>query len=162
MISDAVKKLLLKNEDTFLIPDEKVAHVMNTNPLNHALLVLTKVGYTRIPVLNIEGKIVGLIGLADIVPTMFDLADIQPDNIAELLVEDVMVKEVKTVCQPYDIEYILHLLVDDPFLPVVDSHNKFTGIVTRKEILKAVNQMAHTIENDYQIMPLAATKVASQ
>lgn len=152
MIGNAVKTLLLKNEDSFLIPDEKVAHVMDTNPLNHALLVLTKVKYTRIPVLNREGEIVGLIGLSDIVNTMFDLTEIDPDNLTDLCVKDVMDTEVATITQPYDIEYVLHLLVNNPFIPVVDGNNRFAGIVTRKEILKSVNHLAHTLENEYTLV----------
>ncbi|WP_314064118.1 cyclic-di-AMP-binding protein CbpB [uncultured Vagococcus sp.] len=151
MIGNAVKTLLLKNEDSFLIPDEKVAHVMDTNPLNHALLVLTKVKYTRIPVLNREGEFVGLIGLSDIVNAMFDLTEIDPDNLTDLCVRDVMDTEIDTITQPYDIEYILHLSVDSPFIPVVDSNNHFAGIVTRKEILKSVNHLVHTLENEYTL-----------
>ena len=151
MIGNAVKTLLLENEENFLIPDDKVAHVMDINPLNHALLVLTKVKYTRIPVLDREGRIVGMIGLSDIVNVMFDLSEIDPDNLAGLVVADVMERDIKTISEPFDIEYILHLLVDHPFVPVVDQVGHFTGILTRKEILKSVNHMAHTLENDYQI-----------
>lgn len=151
MIGKAVKEILLSNEETFLIPGEKVAHVMDTHPLNHALLVLTKVNYTKIPVLNRQDEIVGLIGLSEIVNAMFDVTEIDPDNLDDLFVKDVMDQRFKTIKQPYDIEYILHLLVDHPFIPVVDDAEKFMGILTRKEILKAVNQLAHTLENHYQV-----------
>lgn len=151
MIGNAVKTILLDNEENFLIPDDKVAHVMDINPLNHALLVLTKVKYTRIPVLNKEGEIVGLVGLSEIVNAMFDLTEIDPDNLTDLLVKDVMETEIKTITKPYDIEYILHLLVDNSFIPLVDEENRFAGIVTRKEILKSVNQLAHTLENHYTL-----------
>ena len=38
-----------------------------------------------------------------------------------------------------ELEDILHLLVDASFLPVLDHNGVFCGIVTRREILKAVN-----------------------
>ena len=151
MIGTAVRKILLEREDDFLIPGEKVAHVLDTHPLNHALLVLTKVNYTKIPVLNRQDEIVGLIGLSEIVNAMFDLTEIDPTNLENLTVADVMDTRVKTITRPYDIEYILHSLVDHPFIIVVDEQNKFEGILTRKEILKAVNHLAHTLESEYQL-----------
>ncbi|QIL46738.1 CBS domain-containing protein [Vagococcus coleopterorum] len=146
MISEAVENILLKNADCFLVSDEKVAHVMDENPLTHALLMLTQVKYTRIPVLNREGHIVGLIGLSNIVNQMFDLAEIDPSNLEGLLVKDVMETEVPIITDPFDVEDILHKLVDHPFLAVVDEYNCFTGIVTRREILKSVNHLVHEID----------------
>ncbi|MDF0480289.1 CBS domain-containing protein [Vagococcus sp. PNs007] len=151
MIGNKVKELLLENEDCFLIPDEKVAHVMDENPLNHALLVLSKVSYSRIPVLNRKGEIVGLIGLSHIMDAMFDLTEIDPENLNGRLVKDVMDTAIKTITLPYDIEYIMHLLVDHPFVPVVDENNCFAGIVTRREILKSVNHLAHSLESTYEL-----------
>lgn len=151
MIGNAVKEMLLENEDKFLIPDENVAHVMANNPLSHALLVLTKVGYSKIPVLNKEGQIEGLISLSAVVNAMFDLTDIDPKNLAGLTVGDVMETDVQTLQVPFEIERVLHLLVDLPFIPVVDSDNKFQGIVTRREIMKSVNHLAHELELRYDV-----------
>ncbi|GMC04309.1 hypothetical protein K4E_18530 [Enterococcus thailandicus] len=41
---------------------------------------------------------------------------------------------------------MLHLLVNSPFLPVVTEEKVFKGIITRKELLKAVNFMVHELE----------------
>lgn len=151
MIGNAVKEMLMKNQETFLIPGEEVAHVLDTHPLNHALLVLTKVNYTKIPVLNREDEIVGLIGLSEIVAAMFEVTEIEPANLDHQIVRDVMDTSFKKLHLPFDIEYILHVLVDHPFVPVVDQQEHFIGILTRKEILKSVNQLVHTIENEYVI-----------
>ncbi len=149
MIGNAIKKLLLENEENFLIKDEDVAHLLDTHPLNHALLVLSKAGYSRIPVVNKEDQLVGLIGLRDIVDAMFDVADIDPSNLNGLQVKDQMETEFQTLQIPYEIEDILHLLVDDPFIPIVDKDRHFEGIITRRKILKAVNHMAHEFELEY-------------
>ncbi len=151
MIGNAVKELLLENQADYLIPAENVAHVMEENPLNHALLVLTKVGYSKIPVINKESQFVGLISLSAIVDAMFDLTEIDPDNLANLCVKDVMEREVKMLKPPYDIEKILHLSVDNPFIPAVNKENIFVGIITRRELLKAVNHLAHELELNYDV-----------
>lgn len=151
MIGNSVKQLILENEADFLIPDEKVAHVMDINPLNHAFLVLANVRYSKIPVLNKQGQFVGLIGLSDIVNAMFDVTSINADKLNDYYVKDFMETGVKTIQRPYDIEYLLHLMVDSAFVPVTNQDNYLEGIVTRREILKAVNHMAHSLESQYDV-----------
>ena len=51
-----------------------------------------------------------------------------------MTVKDVMQTEVATIDDPYDLENVLHLLVDNPFIPVVQETGYFTGIVTRREV----------------------------
>src|SRR5690625_5523389 len=60
---------MLQDENTknviigdLMIPSEKVAHVQLNNPLEHALLVLIKSGYSAVPVLDTSFKLVGTIG----------------------------------------------------------------------------------------------------
>ena len=52
-----------------------------------------------------------------------------------------------------NIEEIMHLLIDQPFLVVVDDEGCFTGIVTRREIMKSVNYMIHDLEKQYLVTP---------
>ena len=49
------------------------------------------------------------------------------------------------------LEEILHLLVDQAFLAVVDENGVFTGILTRREVMKAVNYLAHDLEKEYTV-----------
>lgn len=151
MIGNAVKDLLLENETHFLIDGNNVATLTDTNTLEHALLVLTNIGYSRIPVLNKEQGLVGLISLSQVVSAMFDTEKIDPERLGELKVSDVMSNEVPTIQEPFNIERMLNLLVDDNFIPVVDEQQYFKGIVTRKEILKSVNHLAHTLESKYDL-----------
>lgn len=155
MIGNAVKKMLMEKGDHFLVSDENVAYVMAEHPLNHALLVLTKVGYSKIPVLDKENRLVGLISLSAIVNQMFDVTEIDPDNLIGLKVGDVMERDVVALKAPFDVEDILHLLVDHPFLPVIDEYQHFKGILTRKQLLKAVNHLAHELETEYEVIPRA-------
>ncbi|MFD1317266.1 cyclic-di-AMP-binding protein CbpB [Loigolactobacillus zhaoyuanensis] len=146
MISQPILDILLKNKAHFLIPAEKVANVQVDNNLNHAFLVLTKVRYAKIPVIDNKSKFIGLLSLPMITETMLGRDDFDLSQLNKLCVGDVCEKDVTTVENPYDIELILHLLVDDPFLPVVSREGDFTGIVTRREIMKSVNYLAHNFE----------------
>ncbi|MFC6171130.1 cyclic-di-AMP-binding protein CbpB [Loigolactobacillus jiayinensis] len=146
MISQPILDILLQNKAHFLIPAEKVANVQVDNNLNHAFLVLTKIRYAKIPVLDNDSKFVGLISLPMITDTMLGQDDFDLSRLNELCVGDVCEKNGPTVENPYDIELILHLLVDNPFLPVVSREGDFTGIVTRREIMKSVNYLAHNFD----------------
>ena len=56
MIAKAVEEMFSQRKGGYLIPAEIVANVSETNNLNHALLVLTKVKYAKIPVLDKEQR----------------------------------------------------------------------------------------------------------
>ncbi|WP_122645022.1 cyclic-di-AMP-binding protein CbpB [Enterococcus mediterraneensis] len=152
MIGHTVKELLLEKQDTFIVPADNVANLMYEHPLDHALLVLSKVGYSKIPVLDKEDHFVGLIGLNDIVGKMIDLTKIDTDNLSGMTVADVMEVGVTCVTENSPLEDILHLLVDNSFLPIVDSEKRFVGIITRKELLKSVNHLVHELERRYDLL----------
>ena len=64
LIHKKIQELLLEDRDKLFIDAEKVAILQEDHTLEHAMLVLTNVRYSLIPVLNKENKIVGLISLA--------------------------------------------------------------------------------------------------
>ncbi|APB31431.1 cyclic-di-AMP-binding protein CbpB [Vagococcus teuberi] len=152
MIGTTVRKMLLENEDDFLISSDNVATLSESNSLEHAILVLTKIGYSRVPVLNKEEQLVGLVSLSQVVDQMFGIEDLEPENLANKKVVDVMDTDIPMISLPLDLEKTLHLLVNDSFIPVVNESKEFTGIITRKEILKAVNHLAHELEIEYDVI----------
>ncbi|MBO0423595.1 CBS domain-containing protein [Enterococcus plantarum] len=153
MIGTAVKELLLEKQETFLIPAENVANVMCLNPLSHALLVLSQVKYSKIPVLDKGDRFVGLISLSDVVDKMFDISSVDFEKLTSFTVADVMEVNIPVIGEQWELEDVLHLLVDAAFLPVVDDNQCFKGIITRKELLKAINHMAHELERKNVILP---------
>ncbi|MFD2387369.1 cyclic-di-AMP-binding protein CbpB [Enterococcus rivorum] len=158
MIGMAVKELLIEKQETFLIPAENVANVMYLNPLSHALLVLSQVKYSRIPVLDKGDRFVGLISLSDVVDKMFDLTKVDLEKLNEFTVADVMEVNVPVIREDWELENVLHLLVNASFVPVVDEKQRFKGIITRKELLKAVNHMAHELEKETLLYQKHLTK----
>lgn len=152
MIGKHVKELLTETEDTFLIEAENVATVLYTHPLEHALLVLTNVGYSKIPVLDSEDHLVGLLSLADIMRAISGLTGFDMNLLETLTVADVMEVNVTTIQQNEGLEVLLRRLVNEPFLPYVTTENVFLGIYTRKTILKSVNHMMHEIESRYYLI----------
>ncbi len=92
-----------------------------------------------------------------IVNRMMGLTGFDEKLIENLTVADVMEVNVPCVADN-DLEDILHLLVNRSFLPRVDEQGIFCGIITRKEILKAVNHLVHRLEKEYILLAKAPMK----
>ncbi|MEX1381420.1 cyclic-di-AMP-binding protein CbpB [Lactobacillus delbrueckii subsp. bulgaricus] len=150
MISAAIQRVLAEKSGSFLIPASKIAIVEEDNPLYHAFLILTKVKYAKILVLNKQGQITGLLSLVMITDKMLDLDGISVKPLNKCQVKDVMETDFVSInFTEKDIETQLHLLVDNNFLPVVDDQGGFQGMITRREWFKAFNYLARTFDDHY-------------
>lgn len=152
MLIQPVEDLLLRNADHYLIPADVVANVQTDNNLYHAFLVLTKVKYSKIPVLDHGGHFEGLVSLPLITEQMLGFDQLNTEILLQKRVCDVMETQVKTVHDVDDVEETLHLMIDNPFVPVVDEQQIFQGIVTRREFMKSFNFLTHEIGKQYDMI----------
>lgn len=104
-------------------PHEKLPVVMNKLELFHI---------TGMPVVE-KGLLVGIISLTDI------LKAVRSGSVQDVLVEDVMTKEVVTVLATDSAIDVAKIMVERGInrLPVVENQ-KVVGIVTRGDMIKAV------------------------
>lgn len=152
MIAKEFEDFLLQQEDTFLTPAENLAVLIDTHNADHAILLLSQMTYSRVPVVTDQKKFVGTISLTDILS--YQMQHEIPDE--EFMTMDIVhmaKKDDLTVGPAFTLTEVLHKLVDESFLPVVDQDNTFQGIITRKSILKAVNALLHSFANEYEIHP---------
>lgn len=147
MISLQSHEFLEPKISDFMIPSEKVAHVQVGNSLEHALLVLTKSGYSAIPVLDAQFKLHGLISSSLITESILGLERIEFEKLIDYKVENVMTKKIPRVNLEDQFEKALGLLVDHPFLCVVDEEGFFAGIFTRRTLLKELNHHIHKLNH---------------
>jgi predicted transcriptional regulator len=122
-----------------MIPSERVAHVQVGNNLEHALLVLTKSGYTAIPVLDPHYKLHGLISTPIIMDSILGLERIEFEQLEKKRVEEVMNISVPRVKITASIKTCLRLLVNHPFLCVDTEDGYFEGILPRSTLLMQLN-----------------------
>jgi predicted transcriptional regulator len=125
----------------FMIPSERVAHVQVGNSLEHALLVLTKSGYTAIPVLDPLYKLHGLISTPIIMDSILGLERIEFEKLEEKRVEEVMKRSIPRVKLSSSFPDCLELLVNHPFLCVETEDGYFAGILPRSTILSQLNMV---------------------
>ncbi|OLS41931.1 cyclic-di-AMP-binding protein CbpB [Bacillus sp. MRMR6] len=123
-----------------MIPSERVAHVQIGNNLEHALLVLTKSGYTAIPVLDPSYKLHGLISTPIMMDSILGLERIEFEQLEKKRVEEVMNKSVPRVKVTASIKDCLKLLVNHPFLCVETEDGYFEGILPRSTLLNHLNK----------------------
>ncbi|MBT2678389.1 CBS domain-containing protein [Bacillus sp. ISL-35] len=125
-----------------MIPSERVAHVQVGNSLEHALLVLTKSGYTAIPVLDPHYRLMGLISTPIIMDSILGLERIEFEQLDTKKVETAMNTEIPRINVHSDLQSSLDLLVDYPFLCIEDESGIFEGILTRRTVLlKLTNEV---------------------
>lgn len=146
MISLNSRALLDMPISEFIISSEKVAHVQSGNSAEHALLVLTKTGYSSIPVLDLKYRLQGLLSSKMITEAILGLERIEYDKLASIKVEDVMDREVAFLKTTDTFQKALDLVINHAFLCVVDDQGTFEGIMTRRVILKQLKKYIYSNE----------------
>jgi predicted transcriptional regulator len=136
MFSLQSEGFLQVNIKDVMIPSERVAHVQVGNSLEHALLVLTRSGYTAIPVLDPHYRLHGLISTPIIMDSILGIERIEFELLEQKRVEEVMNKDIPRIGVDSTIKSSLSFLVDYPFLCVEDANGYFEGILTRRAVLK--------------------------
>ncbi|WP_017753546.1 cyclic-di-AMP-binding protein CbpB [Calidifontibacillus oryziterrae] len=124
-----------KIED-LMIKSEKVAHVQVDNPLEHALLVLTKSGYSAVPVLDRNYRLKGLISTTMIMDTILGIESLETEKLSLLKVEDVMNSDIPRLKLNHEFVRALGLTINHPFVCIEDNMGIFCGILTRRSIIK--------------------------
>ena len=150
MIAKEFEQFLLEQEETFLTPAENLAVLIDTHNADHAILLLSQMTYTRVPVVTDEKEFVGTIGLRDILAYQMEQG-LSQEVMADTDIVHMTKKDVAVVSPDYTLTDVLHKLVDESLLPVVDKDGIFQGIITRKSILKAVNALLHDFSKEYEI-----------
>ncbi|KAA0548120.1 CBS domain-containing protein [Bacillus sp. BGMRC 2118] len=123
-----------------LISSEKVAHVQVGNSLEHALLLLIKSGYSAIPVLDPTYKLQGLISTTLILDKTLGLERIEFEKLETMKVEDVMNIDMPRLNIHDSFSKGLQMVINHPFVCVENNDGTLEGILTRRVILKQLNQ----------------------
>ncbi|WP_422123676.1 cyclic-di-AMP-binding protein CbpB [Planococcus sp. X10-3] len=147
MISLPSKDFLETQIEDYIISSEKVAHVQMGNSAEHALLVLTKTGYSAIPVLDMKYRFQGLINTQRITESILGLDHIEYEKLPAIKVQDIMQTDLPLISINERFQKALDLLIDQNFLCVVDEDGLFMGILTRRVVLKQLKKQIYQIRN---------------
>lgn len=137
----------------FLTPKNDVSFLYTDATLRQGLERLKRVGYTAIPVLDRNGKYMGMIREGDFLWYIVEqtegvgLHDLENVRISDILKPDSMPPEPITV----SIEKIVERAIRQNFVPIVDGSGIFIGIVTRGKVMQYLN--GEIAKNAFAAMP---------
>jgi len=158
------KDLMIPIQD-FLKPDNTLRDAVNL--LRIAKKGEEKVGVKGLPVLNKDGKLVGMLSMTDILKavhpsymSLMNLSNFTWDGMVESLaksvadkkVETVMSKEVFTVKEDDPLMECVDLIIKNNIrrLPVIDKAEKVTGMIYERDIFFAI--VKAMLEDDYYVI----------
>ena len=125
----------------FLLPKSTVAYLYDDYTFRQGLEKMRYHGYTAIPVITREGQYAGTVSEGDFLWRLLSQEDTRrPLSMKEL--EDLRIRDIlnRDAYPPVRItvtmEELLHSAMNQNFIPVVDDLGNFTGIVTRKDIIR--------------------------
>ena len=126
----------------FLLPKNRVAYLYDDYTFRQGLEKMRYHGYTAIPVISRGGKYVGTISEGDFLWQILSndaesrqirsMKDLEQLHIRDLLRGN----NYPPVRITVSMEELLSNAMNQNFIPVVDDLGNFTGIVTRKDIIR--------------------------
>ncbi|HBI92939.1 MAG TPA: CBS domain-containing protein [Terrisporobacter glycolicus] len=138
---------MLMNILFFLTPKSEVAFIYEDYTLRQTLEKMEYHKYSSIPILTREGKYVGTITEGDLLWTLKD--NFQEKTLDFKALEDMPISTIKRrkdntpVCVEANIEDLISKARNQNFVPVIDDHETFIGIIKRKEIIEYCYDKIH-------------------
>lgn len=120
----------------YLLPKEKVAHISLNSTLRQAMEKMEHHRYTAVPIINDDGKYIGVLREGDILWYIKNLNAFDLTLAEQIQIKKVpRIKDHKSIKVNADINELIDLAIEQNFIPVVDDLGTFIGIVTRKAII---------------------------
>ena len=116
----------------FLTPKANVVYLCSNNVIAEGIETLRESGYTAIPVIDKEGKYVGVVSEGDFLWHLLNGDPSKKETIGEILNPD----RYKPVRITSTMDALFVQAQAQNFVPVVDDQKKFIGIVTRRSIIE--------------------------
>lgn len=136
MINRAIYDQLIKKEivlvEDIIIPLEKTVYLRVDDPVERWYTLNKETRHSRFPVVDDDWRVQGIVTAKDVL-----------DMDRQLPIEKVMTKQPITVSGKTSVAFASHIMVWEgiELLPVVDDHHRLQGIISRQDVLKAL-QMA--------------------
>ncbi|MEH7122787.1 CBS domain-containing protein [Bacillus sp. JJ1773] len=136
MINRAIYDQLIKKEivlvEDILTPLEKTVYVKPTDKVSDWLKFNKETNHGRFPVVDKNLKVIGMV-------TSKDIMGHDPDT----QIDKLMTKNPMTVGKQTSVASSSHMMVWEGIevLPVVDDSNRLEGIITRQDVLKALQMI---------------------
>jgi len=136
MINRAIYDQMIKKEVVFVsdiyTPYDEVHHLYNTDIVDDWYKLNKLTSHTRFPIIDDDGKVIGMVTSKDVVGVE-----------GKTLIDKVMTKNPIAVQAKTSLAYVAHLMVWEGIevVPIVDQSYYLEGLVSRQDVLKALNEV---------------------
>ena len=120
----------------FLTPKEDVEYINIESSVRQGLEKMKYHGYAAIPVIDSEGKYVGVVTEGDFLWALYNNDNPDIKKLEHMELKSILHKDYHPVNASASIDEILTRAYSQNFVPVVDDNNIFVGIVTRRAIIQ--------------------------
>lgn len=146
-----IKKEILLVED-ILTPVEATAHLNSGDTVAKWFELNQETTHSRFPVIDENNKVIGMVTSKDIMGSNH-----------QLQIDKVMTKHPMTVSGKTSVASSAHMMVWEgiEMLPVVDNHQNLQGIISRQDVLKALQMIQRQPQVGETIDDVIATQLVS-
>lgn len=144
----------------FLVPKKEVAFLPINCTMRQAMERMEHHGYTAVPLIDEDNKYVGTLTEGDLLWKFKNTPGLTLKGTEKIMLRDVTRRMDNQPVRIYaTIHDLLSLVIDQNFVPVVDDHDVFIGIVRRREILEHYTMQLQTKSKDKKHYSYPATGV---
>ena len=124
------------NTAMLLKPKSMVAYIYGDLSAEEGLKEFIDHGFTAVPVIDRDGMYIGVVSERDFLYRILDKKNVEAINEDDLTVAELAdCSRFESVTIDADIETLFNRIIEQNFVPVVDSRGMFSGIVTRRDVL---------------------------
>ena len=126
-----------------LIPKASSIYLLESQTVRQGLEKFKHHGYTAIPVLTENGEFFGCVSEGDFLRHLLSTGSVDMKVHEQYRIREIMRQDF---CPPLTImaslEDVLEQIQQQNFVPIVDDRNCFCGIVTRRDVIQYLAQLA--------------------
>ncbi len=119
----------------FLTPKSQVVYLKNDCTARQGLEKMHHHGYNAVPVIDEEGRYVGVVRDGDFLRLFFEVDMPELVELEEIPISRLIQRINPPVKNSATMKELLERVKENNFVPVIDDRDCFIGIVRRKEIL---------------------------
>ena len=118
---------------SILVPKHMLTYFNADDTLDEAVTLMLGSTYTAVPVIDKEGRYVGIVSEGDFLRAVMEHGR---DALADYTVSDIVNRDPgAAVLNTVEHEEIMERILDRNFLCIVDDRQCFIGIITRKSVI---------------------------
>ncbi len=119
----------------FLTPKSAVVYIDEDATVRQAFEKMKHHRFGDVPVLDSDGRYVGILSEGDILSILMDRVDGDIRALEDISVKSCIRMDARAVSNEAPIRSLLERVREHKFVPVMDDRGVFIGIVTRKDVI---------------------------